>query len=316
MKNRSSEYKLLSGLFFRLLPYQILLLIITAVNGIVDSLYASNVIGQSAMSAIGLFGPLNHFLYAAGMMFVSGSQILYGRYLERSRSRINDLFTVTLAVSGVLGLLTAALLAVGVVSGASGLLVNTQPELRMLNDYILGQAIGIPALILGQQLFAFMSLENRRRWTMCSSIVCFAVNVLCDHLFIVSFSWGTFGLGFSTSVSEWVFLAVLAAYYLMGKSEWRFSLKGCSWQDAPRIVKHGFTKDTKRHSADIRVVHKADEMILRIRDDCVAFDPAEYHRIMQPDENGKNIGIRIVYGIAKEVKYQNLLGMNVLTMRI
>ena len=90
----SSEYKLLSGLFFKLLPYQVLLLIITSINGIVDSLYASNLIGQTAMSAIGLFGPLNHFLYAASIMFVSGSQVLYGRYLARDRGRINHLFTV------------------------------------------------------------------------------------------------------------------------------------------------------------------------------------------------------------------------------
>ena len=59
---RTSKYRLLTGLFFKLLPYQVLLLIITSVNGIVDSIYASNVIGQTAMSAIGLFGPLNHFL--------------------------------------------------------------------------------------------------------------------------------------------------------------------------------------------------------------------------------------------------------------
>ena len=82
MKREShAEYKLLTRLFFRLLPYQILLIVINAVNGIVDSLYASNTIGQSAMTAIGLFGPFNHFLYAASIVFVSGSQILYGRYL-------------------------------------------------------------------------------------------------------------------------------------------------------------------------------------------------------------------------------------------
>ena len=46
------------------------------------------------------------------------------------------------------------------------MLVNTQPDLQMLNSYILGQAPGIPALILGQQLFSFMSLENKRKWTM------------------------------------------------------------------------------------------------------------------------------------------------------
>lgn len=88
MEKNSSNYRLLSGLFFRLLPFQVLLLIITSVNGIVDSLYASNQIGQTAMSAIGLFGPLNHFLYAASIMFVSGSQVLYGRYLARDRGKI------------------------------------------------------------------------------------------------------------------------------------------------------------------------------------------------------------------------------------
>ena len=108
MEKNSSNYRLLSGLFFRLLPFQVLLLIITSVNGIVDSLYASNQIGQTAMSAIGLFGPLNHFLYAASIMFVSGSQVLYGRYLARDRGKINHLFTVLLVISGGLGLLTSS----------------------------------------------------------------------------------------------------------------------------------------------------------------------------------------------------------------
>ena len=159
---QSSEYSLLTGLFFKLLPYQVLLLIITSVNGIVNSLYASNWIGKSAMSAIGLFGPLNHFLYAASVVFVSGSQVLYGRYLARDRSRINRLFTVTMVTSGGIGLITGVLLAVGALTGATRALVNTQPDLKMLNEYILGQVIGIPALIVGQQLFSFMSMENRR----------------------------------------------------------------------------------------------------------------------------------------------------------
>lgn len=586
---RSSEYRLLTGLFFRLLPYQVLLLIITSVNGIVDSLYASHNIGQSAMSAIGLFGPLNHFLYAASIMFVSGSQVLYGRYLARDRGKINHLFTVTLVTSGGLGLLTSVLLLVGVYTGVTSVLVNAQLDLKMLNDYIVGQAVGIPALIIGQQLFSFLSLENRRKWTMMASIICFAVNWIGNHLFIVFFSWGTFGLGLSTSVSEWVFMAVLAMYYFLGRSEWKFSLKGCNWHDAPQILKlgysgalsrfvemfrclivnflvlryvgsvgvssfaasnsvlavfwpvifgmvavgrmlftiymgeedrrslvdvmkivmtrgmfivlvmvaglvllaepltqmfyrdvsdpvynytimgfrllplcmplalwsltyvpyaqaaekraisvvlpivdgmigvvvcsfflipmmqmnglyisnilngmicaavilvgawlvlkrcphniedlmavperigvgpearidisitsmeevtnvsrrigefcqnrgvdaqrsffaslcmeemagniveHGFTKDKKQHSADIRVVYKDDGIILRIRDNCTAFDPTEYHKTLQMGEDGKNVGIQLVYGIAKEVKYQNLLGINVLTMRI
>ena len=117
MEKKTSEYKLLTGLFFRLLPYQVLLLIVTAVNGIVDSLFASNIIGESAMSAIGLFSPMNHFLYAACMIFVSGSTILYGQYLARERNRINHLFTVTLVVSGGVALLASGLLVLSVIVG-------------------------------------------------------------------------------------------------------------------------------------------------------------------------------------------------------
>lgn len=240
MKQGSSDYKLLTGLFFRLLPYQILLIVISAVNGIVDSLYASNMIGKTAMSAIGLFGPLNHFLYAASIMLVSGTQILYGRYLAKDREKIHGLLTVNLIVTGGLALLTSLLLALGVLTGATGILVSQEPDLQMLNQYILGQAIGIPALLLGQQLFAFLSLENQSKRTMAASISCFAVNAVLDHLFIVVFPLGTFGLGLSSSIASWVFLAVQAFYYLTGKSEWKFSLHACRWQDAPRIAGLGY----------------------------------------------------------------------------
>ena len=37
---------------------------------------------------------------------------------------------------------------------------------------------------------------------------------------------------------------------------------------------------------------------------------------MDPGEMGKNVGIRLVYGMTRDVSYQNLLGLNVLTMRI
>ena len=225
-----SERQLLRKLFFRLLPYQVLMLIITSINGIVDGLYASNVIGQTAMSAIGLFGPLNHFLYAASMVFVSGSQILYGRYLARDRGRINRLFTVTLVVSGGIGLLTSVVLAISVFTGASRILVSSQPELRMLNDYI-----------LGQQLFSFLSMENQRKRTMVASILCFVVNLIFDHLFVAILPWSTFGLGIATSLSEWVFLAFLALYYIRGKSEWKFSMKGCDLHEVPQIVRFGYS---------------------------------------------------------------------------
>lgn len=184
MKERSSDYKLLTGLFFKLLPFQILLIVINAVNGIVDSLYASNVVGKTAMSAIGLFGPMNHFLYAASMMIVSGSQILYGRYLARDRKHINSVFTVNIIVALAVSVLTSLVMVVGSLTGGTRIFVSTEPDLTMLNRYMIGQAIGVPALVLGQQLFAFLSLENQTKRTMVASITCLVVNGVLDHVFV------------------------------------------------------------------------------------------------------------------------------------
>lgn len=240
MKGKSSDYKLLSGLFFRLLPYQILLIAISAVNGIVDSLYASNVIGKTAMSAIGLYNPLNHFLYALSIMMVSGSQMLYGRYLAKDREKIHGLFSVNIVLATILSVVTSLVLVIGVVTGLTGVMTDEPEDLKMLNDYIIGQVIGIPALVLGQQLFAFLSLENQTRRTMVASIVCFVVNAVLNHVFLIFIPMGTFGLGLSSSIASWVFLAILAVWYLRGKSEWKFSLRNCRWKDGPQIARLGY----------------------------------------------------------------------------
>ena len=85
---------------------------------------------------------------------------------------------------------------------------------------------------------------------------------------------------------------------------------------AGNVVDHGFHKDRKTHSVDIRVVHKGDDIILRIKDDCVPFNPAERQDLVDSKDRIKNMGIRVVYKCAKDVQYQNMLGLNVLTIRI
>ena len=102
-----------------------------------------------------------------------------------------------------------------------------------------------------------------------------------------------------------------------GAPETRARLSGlCLEEMAGNVVTHGFSADRKRHSVDIRVVCKGDELILRIKDDCVQFDPVERNKIMDPGDKASNIGIRLVYDIASEINYQHILGLNVLTVRI
>lgn len=82
------------------------------------------------------------------------------------------------------------------------------------------------------------------------------------------------------------------------------------------FVEHGFTKDNKDHNIDIRVIHKDGDIILRIKDNCKAFDPLERASIPDSEEKIGNVGIRMIRDIAKDMQYKNLLGLNVLTIRI
>ncbi len=86
---------------------------------------------------------------------------------------------------------------------------------------------------------------------------------------------------------------------------------------AGNVVAHGFSKDKKAHTVSIRLVHKDQDVILRIRDDCVSFNPEERARAAgDGGDPAKNVGIKMVYGMAKSVSWQSIFGMNVLTIKI
>ncbi|MBR3736116.1 MAG: ATP-binding protein, partial [Lachnospiraceae bacterium] len=85
---------------------------------------------------------------------------------------------------------------------------------------------------------------------------------------------------------------------------------------AGNIVSYGFGADRKKHDMDVRVVSTKNGVLLRIKDDCRAFNPVEMNQIFNPDDPSKNIGIRMISKIADEFSYQNTFGLNVLTIVI
>ena len=81
------------------------------------------------------------------------------------------------------------------------------------------------------------------------------------------------------------------------------------------IIKFGFT-DRKKHSIDVRVIKRDDGWTLRMRDDCRKFDPTEWIKLHQTDDPTKNIGIRMVCGMAKDVNYLSTMELNNITITI
>ena len=92
----------------------------------------------------------------------------------------------------------------------------------------------------------------------------------------------------------------------------------CLEETVGNVVEHGFHKDNKEHDLNANVVYNNGDILLRIKDDCIPFNPEE--RLKQvtqnPDDPMENLGIRMVHELADEVIYQNLIGLNVLTIKL
>ncbi|MEG2652737.1 MAG: hypothetical protein RSA17_04105, partial [Ruthenibacterium sp.] len=74
-------------------------------------------------------------------------------------------------------------------------------------------------------------------------------------------------------------------------------------------------KNKKEQFVDLKIVIKEDKAIIRIRDNCKAFNPKD-RADMISDDIIKNIGIRMIIGMAKKMDYANILNMNYLTIEI
>ena len=86
---------------------------------------------------------------------------------------------------------------------------------------------------------------------------------------------------------------------------------------AKNVIEHGFSKDKKKHMLSARIVHKGDELIIRMRDNCESFDPRKkYEQIYAGDDVSGNIGIRMIMAEASEVSYTSMFNINNLLIRI
>ncbi len=88
----------------------------------------------------------------------------------------------------------------------------------------------------------------------------------------------------------------------------------CVEEMVNNIVTHGFREGKDYQSVDIRILFKKDEKIIRIRDNCIGFDPVEYLKIHETDDPLAHIGIRMVMKMVKRANYVNSLGLNNLTL--
>lgn len=83
----------------------------------------------------------------------------------------------------------------------------------------------------------------------------------------------------------------------------------CVEEMAMNIVETGIT-DPKKQRIDIKVAIKDEEIIIRLRDNCLAFNPIEHFKNDDEDDPMAGIGIKMVMKLAKDVNYISTMKLN------
>ena len=84
---------------------------------------------------------------------------------------------------------------------------------------------------------------------------------------------------------------------------------------AMNSLEHGFD-DHKEHHLELRLIISKESLILRLRDDGRLFDLTKRYKMINPDDPTRNIGLRIIFASADEVRYNSSMNLNNVFIRI
>ena len=231
---------MLARVFTKLLPVQVAIVAMSSINSIVDGIVAARFIDPSTVGVVGLYYTMVRILEAAGAVVLGGVSVLSGRYLGSGRiDRTRGICSLGMALSVLIGaVLTMASLAV---PGTIANLLGADDALHEpLKTYILGYAIGLIPLLLGQQIAADIQLERQEKLGHAAVAVMITANILLDILFVAVKGMGVWGLALATSLANWAYFLVVAQYYFLPKAQLKPSLKLISWNETGELLKIGF----------------------------------------------------------------------------
>lgn len=204
-----------------------LALLAKAVYNIVDTAYIGMLHSDIALAAVGVTLPLLLIMVSVENIFAAGAAVLAGRQLGA-----NDRDGASTTATTIIGLS----MCIGILLCATGL-VFIEPLLRSFgaSDAVLPEAksyafwmfIAALANLPAQSMNCAARAESSVRISSIAVITGALLNVVLDPIFM--FDWG-FGLGvggasLATTVSQFVTFAILAWFYLSGRSIIKIGLK-------------------------------------------------------------------------------------------
>lgn len=230
---------------------------LTATMGsMIDGIIISQFLNEESLAAFGLVGPIILFFTLIGSIIAAGAR---NQFIMRIGKGDLDGARSVFSLSIVVGLALSVLLMlvvfifpnqICVSLGATG---NAAVLLEKARRYLLGVAIGLPAVNVFRILSGYMNIDNDRRITVIATVVMTVVDVALDVL-VVYLGGGTFGMGLATSLSYFAALITVLTHFRRKNTLLHFSLSAIRWGDAAGMFSKGMPVGVGRASNSVRSV--------------------------------------------------------------
>ena len=211
---RLSDHFTYKKLFRFTLP-SVIMAVFTSVYTIVDGLFVSRVVGDSAFAGMNLIFPVIMIVGAVGMMFGSGGSALISKTLGEGDSK---------RANGYFSFLVIAIAVAGVVLGGAGIAV-LRPVAQLLGKNASADAVengivygfillcGMPFLMMQYAFQSFMITAEKSTLGFLITVGAGVTNAVLDAAFILGAHMGIAGAAFATIIGQAVGAALPIVYF-------------------------------------------------------------------------------------------------------
>lgn len=190
-------------------------------GNIVDTMLVGNILGADAMSAVKVGMTIDNIMEIPGYVLGVGGSVAVGILLgKREREKANKVFSVTLTVSLLCGILFALLSVTSPV--LADLLTGGNSLTKDVNAFVFVTLLGAPVISLALQFINYVSVDNNPSIASAYVIASNVINLTLDFFILKYTKLGTSGAALSTVLGYGLAMLLLIFYLRSPKRMLKF----------------------------------------------------------------------------------------------
>lgn len=181
-------------------------------GNIVDTMLVGNILGPDAMSAVKIGMAIDNIMEIPGYVLGVGGSVAVGILLgKRERGKADRVFSATLTVSLICGLLFSALSVASPV--LADMLTGGNSLTEDVSRFVFVTLAGAPVISLALQFMNYAAVDNNPSAASAYVIASNVINLVLDYLLLKFTPLGTAGAALSTILGYGLAMVVLVRYF-------------------------------------------------------------------------------------------------------